>query len=180
VFGIYLVCNFVNVRTLNIFLFVLVLSNSKAQSFLRVIQPMPASNKTYELYVSDAIEYKLKGEHKFKRDRILNINDSLLLLEKDSIIKIAQIKAFRFRRSDHLLGTLNAVCFIGGAGYMGLNVINNGLLNNTLALDKRALYIGAGFITAGIILTLVRTKHVRIRKNTSLKVLPVSNKDLGR
>jgi hypothetical protein len=134
----------------------------------------------YDIYINDIIEYKLKGQHHYRKDVIVNMNDSCLLLDRDSIIKIANIKSLRFHRDEHLLGTMNAVCFIAGVGYVSLNVINNLILEHSLKADPRAVYISAAFIVAGVIFKLIRTKHVRIRSKTVVRVVSRSYQNLSK
>lgn len=131
----------------------------------------PRASHTYDIYVNDVVEYKLKGKLFYKKDIILNMDSTRMLLQNDSIVKISDIKAFRVHRKSHLLKTLTGFFFIGGVGYVGLNVINNGILENRFGVDEKALYIGGGFVAAGIILKLIRVKHIRIHKKTIIKMV---------
>lgn len=167
-------------KTFLTYLFIFLFGCSYAQDVLEVFKTSPGSSRPYELYTNDVIEYKLKGEHRYKTDVILNMNDSCLLLQTDSVIKLSEIKAFRFHRSSHLLHTFNSVCFIGGIGYISLNMINNLILQSAFKADPKAIYISAGLVTAGLILKLIRVKHIRIRPNTTIRVVHRSYQNLSK
>ena len=141
---------------------------------------MITTRNKYEIYTNDVIEYKLKGEHRYKKDVVLNMNDSCLYLEKDSLLNISKIKALRFHRGNHLLGTLNGVCYIGGVGYVSLNLINNIILQNSFKVDPKAIYVSAGLVAAGFVLHMLRVKHVRIRSNTAVRIVSRNYQNLAK
>jgi hypothetical protein len=155
---------------------VLLFGCCRAQTVLEIV----TDKNKYEIYTNDVIEYKLKGEHHYKKDIVLNMNDSCLYLEKDSLLNFSKIKAVRFHRDSHLLGTINGVCYIAGVGYVSLNLINNLILQHSFKVDPKAIYVSAAFVVAGIILQIIRVKHVRIKHNTAVRVVTRSYQNLAK
>ncbi len=167
-----------SLKIFKLYLLLFLFGNINAQQVLQVLRVKPGSFKKYEIFTNEVIEYKLKGEHHYKKDVIVNMSDDRIMLQNDSMIKLSEIKALRFHRPSHLLKTINKVCFIGGVGYVSLNIINNLILDGALRVDPRALYISGGFIVAGLILKMISVKHVRIRSNTSLKIVDMTYRGL--
>jgi hypothetical protein len=167
---------FVRVKPFKLYFLFLLFGCCNAQSVMEII----TEKNKYEVYVNDVIEYKLKGQHHYRKDVIVNMNDTCVLLDKDSIVKIADIKALRLHRGEHLLGTINGACFIAGVGYVTLNVINNLILESSLKVDPKAIYVSAAFIVAGVILKIIGTKHVRIRSNTAVRVVNRSYQNISK
>src|SRR6476620_8782000 len=88
-----------------IFTFILFISVSEieAQKSLRVLKETARGLKRYDFYVNDALEYKLKKQHRFHIEKIVNITDSLVVLKNDSVIRVSDIKAIRIRDYRHLM-----------------------------------------------------------------------------
>jgi hypothetical protein len=164
------------VKLFNLYLLFLLFGCCRAQTVMEVI----TDKRKYEVYTNDVIEYKLKGEHHFKKDIVLNMNDSCLYLEKDSLVNVSKLKALRFHRESHLLGTINGVCFIAGVGYVSLNFINNLILQHAAKVDPKAIYISAAFVAAGVILKIIRIKHVRIKHDTVVRVVTRDYQNLAK
>jgi hypothetical protein len=164
------------VKLFSLYMLFLLLGCCPAQNVMEVI----TDKRKYDVYTNDVIEYKLKGEHHFKKDIVLNMNDSCLYLEKDSLVNVSKIKALRFHRDNHLLGTINGVCFIGGVGYVSLNFINNLILQHAAKVDPKAIYISASLVAAGIILKIIRVKHVHIKHDTVVRIVTRNYQNLAK
>lgn len=168
-------------RNLHLFILFLILFNFiNGQKTLQVLKVKLGSFKKYEIYNNDVLEYKLKGDLFYRKDRIVNMRDSIILFQNDSIIKLSQIKAIKFRNGNHLLGTLNAVCYVVGFGYVTLNVINNLILQGIVRADMKAVYVSGGFLAAGFIFKQLRIKRIRIKQHVTLKIIDPNFQNLGK
>jgi hypothetical protein len=151
-----------------------------AQKVFQILKVGPGSFKKYELFCDDKLVYKLKGDHVYKSSKILNMNDSLILLSDDLIIKLSDIKAIKFKNGNHLMETMAEGSWKGAVLWPILNVVNNLILENSFRIDPRAIYISAGFWTAYIIFKTLSVKRVRVRDNVTLKVLDLNFQNLAK
>ena len=58
--------------------------------------------KKIQLFNNSYLEYKLKGQHKYHIDKMVNINDSMIVFKNDATIFISQIKVIKLRNASVL------------------------------------------------------------------------------
>lgn len=150
-----------------------------SQKSLQILRTRFGKLHKIEVFTDDVIDYKLKGEKHYKRDLIVNMNDSLILFKSDSVIKLSQIKAIKLRNSSHLLQTFSSVFTVAGIGYVTLNGINNLILESALRIDRRALIVSGSFLVAGIILKQLSIKRIHINDHVVLKVVDLNVEHLN-
>lgn len=160
--------------------FILLSNLACAQKVFQILKVRMGSLKKYELFCDNDLVYKLKGDHFYKRHKIVNMNDSLILLSNDSIIELADIKAIKLKSGNHLMETLAEGSWKGGVLWPLLNVINNAILESSFKLHPRVIYISAGFWTAYFIIKILSVKRVRVRDNVTLKVLDLDYQHLAK
>lgn len=158
----------------------LICNSIYAQKVFQILKVKAGSFKKYELFCEDNLVYKLKGDRFYKNHKIVNMNDSLILLSNDSIIELADIKAIKLKSGNHLMETLAEGSWKGGVLWPLLNVINNAILENSFKLHPRVIYISAGFWTAYFIIKILSVKRVRVRDNVTLKVLDLDYQNLAK
>lgn len=169
-----------NIRSY-ILLFVFIFLNAFvfSQKSLQILRTRFGKLQKIELFTDDVMEYKLKGERRYRRDLIVNMNDSLIMFKSDSIIKLSRISKIKLRDSNHLLHTFSSVFTMAGFGYVTLNGINNLILNGQLKVDRKALIISGSFLVAGFILKQLSIKRIKIRDNVVLKVIDINVEHLN-
>lgn len=150
-----------------------------SQKSLQILRTRFGKLRKIEIFTDDVIDYKLKGERRYKRDLIVNMNDSLILFKSDSVIKLSQIKTIKLRNSSHLLSLFGSAFTGAGVGYVALNGINNLILENVLRIDRRALIISGSFLAAGIVLKQLSIKRIHINDHVVLKVVDLNVEHLN-
>ena len=91
-------------------LFCLVLSLSFSQKILEIDITRFNHFKSIQLYNDSYIEYKLKGDYKYRINKIVNMKDSLIIFDNDSSIILSEIKVIKLKenhRSDLVGKILN-------------------------------------------------------------------------
>lgn len=58
--------------------------------------------KAIQLHNGSYIEYKLKGEFKYRINKLVNMKDSLIIFDNDSSITLSEIKVIKLRDANHL------------------------------------------------------------------------------
>lgn len=76
--------------------------NADAQKILEIDISHFNKFKKVQLFNNSYIEYKLKGEHTYRIDKIVAINDSMIVFKNDSTIFISQIKSIKLRNASAL------------------------------------------------------------------------------
>ena len=136
--------------------------------------------KKIQLFNNSFLEYKLKGQHKYHIDKMVNINDSMIVFKNDSSILISQIKSIKLRNSSVLAKLFGSLFLIGGSGLIIIDTFNNIINSQAKIVDERALIVGASLIGAGLIIKQLAIKRVRISKNKSLRVLDINYQNLNK
>ncbi|MCW3078254.1 MAG: hypothetical protein JWO32_2863 [Bacteroidetes bacterium] len=126
--------------------------------------------KKYEIYVDDELEYKLKGHLFYHSNKIANLQDSVIVFENDSVIRLNQIKAIRIHTGGHLGKTFQELFFIAGIGFIALNTTNNAINDSSPLIDDRAVYISGALVGTSILMRVLLTRHIRINKTVTLRV----------
>lgn len=168
-----------NFRTILLLIFVVTLKVS-AQKTLKVFAQHFGKTKQYVFYNNEVLQYKLKGDWHYKRDKIVNMQDSSIVFANDSVVRLNDIKAIRFHRGGHLAKTFQEAFLIGGIGFFGLNTLNNGIMSREPLVDSKAVYIGGALVATSFVIKMICTKHLRIRKNTVMKINAVKYEELNR
>ncbi len=158
----------------------LLVGNLPAQKIFQIIKATHHSFKKFEFYNGDKISIKLKHQRSYCTHIITNMSDSLLLLENDSIIKLSDIKALKFKRGNNAMGGLNKLFVTGAVGIIIINLVSNVMVSRVAMIDPRAMYISGGFVVGMIIFNIWNTKHIRVGSNVALQVLDLSAQNLAK
>lgn len=73
--------------------------------------------KSIQLHNGSYIEYKLKGELKYRINKMVNMKDSLIIFDNDSSLPISKIKVIKLRDVNHLYRLFSSF-FIQEAYYL--------------------------------------------------------------
>jgi hypothetical protein len=136
--------------------------------------------KKIQLFNNSFLEYKLKGQHKYHIDKMVDINDSMIVFKNDSSILISQIKSIKLRNASVLSKLFGSLFLIGGSGFVIIDTFNNIINSQAKIVDERALIAGASLIAAGLIVKQLAIKRVRISKHKSLRVLDINFQNLNK
>jgi hypothetical protein len=131
-------------------------------------------NKSFQIFNNSKLDYKLKGDLLYKQRKLVNMNDSMLIFDDDSVIKLSQLKCIKIRgsRFSHWVFTSGILFFMIDTGN---NIVNG----HTKIVNEQTVLISTVGIIAGIIVRRIEDKHIYVRKNVTLKVLDTSYENLN-
>lgn len=136
--------------------------------------------KSIQLFNDSYLEYKLKGEHRYRINRMVNMKDSLIIFSNDSSISLSQIKRIKLRDGNHLFRLFSGFFYTGGVLFIGLDTFNNLINNDTPYVKQTAVIASAALISAGFIVKQLSIKRIRINKRHSLRILETDYQHLGK
>lgn len=152
-------------------LFLLIMKSTLfSQTVLRVSYNRLGSVKIYHIAVNEVLEYKLKGEFRFKKNKIINMHDSTILLDNYTEIQLNQIKVLRLGKNNFLVTKFKKFFFDGAVLFISLSVVNNLIIHTTPVLNKNAVYVSAALFVTGFLIKEIGIKRIRITKRKSLKI----------
>jgi len=151
----------------------------RCQTYLRITYTHFGVTRIYNVPNYDVMEYKLKGESRFHKNKIFNMKDSSILFENYTEIKLNQLKALRIKKHNHLVSTFQNLFLLGGVGFVTLNTINNLITDTSPVFNEKAAYISAALLATSLLIREMNIKRIRITKNKALKILNIDFQHLG-
>jgi hypothetical protein len=154
-------------RNILLILLLIISKNSFSQKILEIDITRNNHIKVIQLYNNSYIEYKIKGEHKYRINKMVNLKDSLIIFDNDSSIRLSEIKAIKLRDANHLYKLFSRFFYTGGALFIGLDTFNNLINNETPYVTQTAVIASAALVTLGFITKQLSIKRIRINKHKS-------------
>lgn len=136
--------------------------------------------KRIQLFNNSLLEYKLKGEHRYRIHKITDLRDSSILFSNDSVISLSRIKAIKLRNGNHLYPLFSGFFYTGGVLFVGLDTFNNAINGETPVIKPVAVYVSAGLIATGFIIKQLSIKRIRINKRKTLRILEADYQHLSK
>ncbi len=136
--------------------------------------------KNIQLFNHSFLEYKLKGEHKYRINKMAAMQDSMIIFDNDSSITLSEIKAIKLRNSNHLIPLFGSFFVIGGAGVIIVDSFNKIINGQPKIVDERVALIGASLFVAGIIIKQLAIKRVRMNKHRTLRIIKLDFQNLNK
>lgn len=122
--------------------------------------------KSFQFFNNSKFTYKLKGELFYHTHKIVNMQDSLLVFDNDSIIKLDQIKSIRID------GMMISPYFFGaGALFLLYDTGFNIILGRPQIINEQAVLVTAICFTGGLIMKYCQDKHIRIKKSDTMRII---------
>jgi len=149
-----------------------------SQKTLEIYFTRFGKQKKFEVYNGDHLEYKLKGQHSYRRNKIVNLQDSFIVFSNDSVIKLNQLKAIKIDKNNFVVKLFQRAFIVFGAGFFFLNTTNNIINEREPVVDANSALIGGGLIISGILIKQLNIKRVRINEKNHLKILDLSFNNL--
>ena len=154
--------------------------NTDAQKILEIDISHFNKFKKVQLFNNSYLEYKLKGEHTYRIDKMVSINDSMIVFKNDSTIFISQIKSIKLRNASVLAKLFGSFFLVGGTGFILLDTFNNIINRQAKIIDERAVIASASLIAASLIIKQFTIKRIRINKHHALRVLDINYQSLNK
>lgn len=121
-------------------------------------------SKSYQFFNNSNIDYKLKGELLYKTNKLVNMNDSLLVFDNDSVVKISALKSIKIR------GMLMSPYFFGSSFlFFLLDTGHNIAKGQSTIVNEQTIIVSSSLLLAGIIVRRIQDKHVYIRKHVTIR-----------
>lgn len=127
--------------------------------------------KKTTLEAGEVLEYKLKGEHHFRKSEIIKLADSCVYLANKEHVRLNQIKAVRFHRQSHLYNLFSKFFAGCGIGFLLIDTSNNFLFNREPKVNEVSAKVCAALLVPALLLKKLAVKQVRINNNNSLKII---------
>ena len=122
--------------------------------------------KIFQFFNNSVLHYKLKGDLFFKKNKLVNLQDSILVFDDESTIKLSQIKAVKI-----LGGRFSHYVFVAGIGFFVIDTGNNIVFSNSQIVTKGASIVLITGLVAGLIVKRIQDKHIRINKNCTFRII---------
>ncbi|PBQ34326.1 hypothetical protein CNR22_21965 [Sphingobacteriaceae bacterium] len=155
------------------------LAKAQSQSLLRVTYMRFGSPKIIDVLNTEMLEFKLKGEHHFNKDKIIKLQDSTILFENYTEVKLDQIKALRLRKHNPLITTFQTIFFMVGVGFVTLNTVNNVITDTSPVFNEKAAYISAALLATGFLIREIGIVRVKMTKNKNIKIINIDFQHLN-
>jgi hypothetical protein len=144
-----------------------------AQKYLAIDRYRFGTMKRLPLYKGEVLKCKTKNGE-IRKGTVIEMNDSVLVFEKGDFVTLNEIKIIYHNR--FLIRELRYILSVAGAGFMGLDAVNNILNNEQPIFKERALIIGGSILIAGQLMRLVQIKRFRIGDKVRLHVMDTNIK----
>lgn len=150
-----------------------------AQQVLRISWTSPFGPRDCEIYSGEVLDFKLKSERRFQKQKILAMGDSMILLADGSRVYLHQIKTIRFRKRMRLAETFGG--FFMGLGFMFivLDTANNGITGKEEIVNKEAVVISAALCGTGLLLKQLNRKRLRLKGKRTMQIIDVDYQHLS-
>lgn len=143
------------------------LNHTFAQKILELnYHSLFGKSKSYQFFNNSNIDYKLKGDLLYRTHKLVNLNDSMLIFDNDSVVKLSALKAIKIR------GMLISPYFFGSSLlFFLLDTGNNIGKGHAAIVNEQTVLVSSALLLGGIIVRRIQDKHVYIRKNVIIRVL---------
>lgn len=122
--------------------------------------------KSFQFFTNSKFSYKLKGDLRYQTHKIVNMQDSILVFENDSVIKLSQIKAIRID------GMMISPYFFGaGSLFLFYDTGFNIILGRPQIINEQAVLVTAICFAGGLIMKYCQDKHIRIKKGDAMRII---------
>jgi hypothetical protein len=135
--------------------------------------------KRFEVFTYETLEYKLKGDLFYRKNKIVNMRDSFIVFSNDSVLRLDQIKGIRLNKNIAEVKQLRKFFIALGIAFFSLNTVNNIITDSPPIVDGVAASVSAGLITVSFLIKQLEIKRIRITKNKTLKVVSINYQDLN-
>jgi hypothetical protein len=130
--------------------------------------------KNFQFFLNSNFSYRLKGRAVYETHKLVNMQDSLLVFDNDSVVLLSQIKAVKIKGMNisPYFFSAGVLLFLSDIGY-------NIAYNKPHIVNERTVLVSAACIAGGIVMSCIQNKHIRIRKSTTLRIIEADYRNLS-
>jgi hypothetical protein len=130
-------------------------------------------DKSFQFFNHSKIHYKLKGDVFYRTHKLVNMQDSFLVFDNDSVVMLGNIKKIRID------GAMVSPYFFGaGALFFMLDTGHGLLFERPQVISDQALTVTGVAFGLGCIVTYIQNKRIRIKKNSVFRIIDMDYRNL--
>lgn len=160
-------------------LFCFKLSVGFSQKILEIDITRANNFKSIQLFNNDYLEYKLKDDHKYRIGKIVNLKDSLVIFDNDSVIKLSQIKVIKLRDANFMYQLFSSFFYTGAILFVGLDTFNNIINSQTPCFNQTAVIVSVALVASGYLIKQLSIKRIRFNNRKTLRIIDANYQKLN-
>lgn len=128
--------------------------------------------KKTEISRGDILEYKLRGESRYRKNEIVGLRDSSIIFGSGNVVNVDLIKALKLHRGGRGVSIVKTTFLYAGVMLVAVDVINNTLVfKRTEVLNKKVGIASLCFLSAALVIDQASIRRIRMNNRNSLKVI---------
>lgn len=128
-------------------------------------------DKSFQFFNNSRFSYKLRGDVLYRRHKLVNMTDSLLVFDNDDVVKLSEIKAVKIH------GALISPYFFAAGALFAVDA-RDGVVGRQQVASDRALIVLGCCVAGGLIVNYFQAKHIRIKKNSVFRIIDTDYRNL--
>jgi hypothetical protein len=129
------------------------------------------SSRKYAFHTGDFLKIRTKEKKAIVKSDIYHLTDSSVTIGPKTIIPVSDIGAVY--KNYHFPKLMSNFLFIGGAGYIILDAVNN-LINNKQVFVPQTLAIGGSIMLVGVAIVPFWQRKIPIGVRWKVKILEIN------
>ena len=130
------------------------------------------SFKNYKYYQGESIILKYTGSEGRIADRIADLTDSTVILERTGEVRMAEISCIF--RENWFVQILRGLTLIGGVAYFGIDSFNRLINHEDPVIDSGTALISGGMVAFSFALIPLRYKRIHTGEKWKLRALDLN------
>lgn len=130
-------------------------------------------NKSFQFYNNSVFFYKLRGDMFYRKHKLVNMQDSILVFENDAVAELGKIKAVKIEGA-----SFSSYFFGAGALFLLMDTGHGLIFGRSQVVSDQALTVLGSCVGAGLIVKYFQDKHIRIKKNSVFRIIDTDYRNL--
>lgn len=131
--------------------------------------------KTFQFFNNHVLYYKKYGQLLYHANKVVNMNDTMIVFDNDSVLKLSEIKAIKVPGIK-----LNYIFFNSAFGFLESEIFYHYMFNTSKVVTEQGALVTAILVAGGLVTSFIQDKHIRIKRNTTLKVVDANYQNLNK
>lgn len=128
--------------------------------------------KSFQFFNNSRFSYKLKGDVFYRKHKLVNMTDSLLVFDNDDVAELSEIKAVK------ISGALVSPYFFVAGALFAVDAGDGVIFGRQQVASDQALIVLGVCVAGGLIVNYFQAKHIRIKKNSVFRVIDADYRNL--
>jgi hypothetical protein len=131
--------------------------------------------KVFQFFNNHVFYYKCKGKTTYQANKIVNMNDSLVLFDNNTCIKYSDIKAVKVPGIK-----LNYIFYNSALGFLESEIFYHYMVNTSKVVTEQGAIVTAVLVVGGVVASFIQDKHIKIKKSTLIKFVDSDFQNINR